>query len=70
MDKEVQGIELRFIVDGEEFGSPIEVPEKGWQLSEYKTYEECYVSGHFTQPGRTGYSYSLWLERPLAKDRR
>jgi len=65
----LEKIELKFIVDGEQFGL-IEVPDDKWSLSEYKTFERCYVSGHLTQQGETGYSYSLWLERPLAKDRR
>lgn len=66
----MERLELRLIVDGEQFGSSVKIPENGWELSEAKTYEQHYVSGHFTQPGRTGYSYSLWLERPLARDRK
>lgn len=70
MDKEIYPqIELKLIVNGEQFGDMIEIPDN-WSLSEYKTYEQCYVAGHLTQPGKTGYSYSLWLERPLAKDRK
>ena len=61
-------VTLKIEIDGELFGT-IDVPEDRWGLSEYETYEQVYVSGHLTQAGRTGYSYGMWLERPLAKDR-
>ena len=52
--------------DGELISS-IEVPEKYWYPSKYETYEHTYVSGHITCSKRTGYSYNIWLERPIAR---
>lgn len=59
---------LNFIEDGKQFGV-IEIPENLWHLSEYKTYEQAYIAGHITPPGRTAFSYAIWLDRPLTKDR-
>ena len=57
-------LEMKFFENGIQFGDTIRIPSE-WALSEYKTYEKCYRSGHLTEENRPGYSYSIWLERPL-----
>ena len=62
-------ISLNLLIDKKLFGT-IKIPEDQWALSEYKTYEVVYIEGTLTQPNKTGYSYNLWLKRPLARERR
>ena len=67
-------ITLDFRLDGELVGT-IEIPDRvgdlvsEWHLSEFKTYETAYVSGHILRPGQYGWKYSLQLERPIEKNR-
>jgi len=58
-------ITLDFKVDGELFGT-IEVPEDSWELGGALTYEKAFIRGHLTRPEKTGYYYTLFLERPVA----
>jgi len=60
------GIELRFMVEGELFGT-IKIPDR-WSLSKYRTCEKIFVSGYLTKEGMPGYRYDIWLERPLTRE--
>ena len=66
IEEKKEMITIDFRLNGELIDS-IDIPEP-WGLSEGKTYEQSYKAGRISV-GRTGLSYSLWLERPLEKIR-
>ena len=57
---------LDFRLDGELLGT-IAINEDNWKLSERKTFEVAYKSGYISREDKCGWSYALWLERPLRK---